>query len=263
MPYVARKQGDKYVVFKKKADGTPGERVGATAGNKEALRKYLAALHIHANESIKTENTQYMAKHIKLASLINLKEGEEKLEKMTTEEKKAFLEAVSRFAEMAPSIYRNHPLKEISESLGNLVEAAKHLTLTETEDWFDNVTVGRHMKQLEESFKLFEKTASELSTLQQRLESVYEEIGSNLGRYYNINEMISEAGENDYQKFFQKSMKKFKISEPGDLETPQAKRKFFNYVDKNYKAKDEPKKEAPKQEPKEEPKKEEPKKEEK
>lgn len=260
MPYVARKQGDKYVVFKKKADGTPGERVGATAGNKEALRKYLAALHIHANESIKTENTIYMAKHIKLASLINLKEGEDKLQKMTTEEKKAFLEAVSRFAEMAPSIYRNHSLKDISESLGNLVEAAKHLTLTETEDWFDNVTVGRHMKQLEESFKLFEKTASELSTLQQRLESVYEEIGSNLGRYYNINEMISEAGESDYQKFFQKSMKKFKIEEPGDLETPMAKRKFFNYVDKNYQAKTEKPKEEPK---KEEPKKEEPKKEEK
>jgi hypothetical protein len=51
MPYVARKQGDKYVVYKKKADGSAGERVGATDGTKEALHKYLAALHINAKES--------------------------------------------------------------------------------------------------------------------------------------------------------------------------------------------------------------------
>ncbi len=47
MPYTARKQGDEYVVYKKDT----GERVGATAGNKEALRKYMAALHINAKES--------------------------------------------------------------------------------------------------------------------------------------------------------------------------------------------------------------------
>lgn len=51
MPYLAKKQGDKYVVYKKKADGSAGERVGATDGTKEALHKYLAALHINAKES--------------------------------------------------------------------------------------------------------------------------------------------------------------------------------------------------------------------
>ena len=48
MPYQVKKQGDKYVVYKKDT----GKRVGATAGNKEALRKYLAALHLNANESL-------------------------------------------------------------------------------------------------------------------------------------------------------------------------------------------------------------------
>ena len=48
MPYKVKKQGDEYVVYKKDT----GKRVGATAGNKEALRKYLAALHINANESV-------------------------------------------------------------------------------------------------------------------------------------------------------------------------------------------------------------------
>ena len=47
MPYTVKKQGDKYVVYKKDT----GKRVGATAGNKEALRKYMAALHINAKEN--------------------------------------------------------------------------------------------------------------------------------------------------------------------------------------------------------------------
>jgi len=46
MPYTARKVGDQYCVYKK--DG--GDKVGCTDGNKEALRKYMAALHINAKE---------------------------------------------------------------------------------------------------------------------------------------------------------------------------------------------------------------------
>jgi hypothetical protein len=43
MPYTYKKQGDKYVVYKK----STGKKVGTTAGNKTALKKYMAALHIH------------------------------------------------------------------------------------------------------------------------------------------------------------------------------------------------------------------------
>lgn len=52
MPYKIKKLGDEYVVYKKDT----GKRVGATAGNKVALRKYLAALHINAKESIMKED---------------------------------------------------------------------------------------------------------------------------------------------------------------------------------------------------------------
>jgi hypothetical protein len=46
MPYSYHKEGDKYVVTKKDT----GKEVGRTKGTKEALKKYLAALHINANE---------------------------------------------------------------------------------------------------------------------------------------------------------------------------------------------------------------------
>lgn len=229
MPYSVKKQGDKYCVYKKDT----GKKVGCTTGNKEALRKYLAALHIHS-ESIKNENM----KSIKLASLISLSESEDKIP-MTTEQKKAFLEAIYKFAEHSNSIYRQHNIKETSKYLGELIEAASNLTLSETEDWFDGVTVGRHMKHLGEAFKIFEKTAAEMDTLQQRLEAAYEDIGSTLNKYYDMGGMVNEAsaeagaGQN-YQKFFQKAMKRFKIQEPSDLETDKQKKKFFNWVDANY-----------------------------
>lgn len=57
MPYVARKEGGKYTVYKKKKDGKPGEKVGSTKGTKEALKKYMAALHMHESETLKTETT--------------------------------------------------------------------------------------------------------------------------------------------------------------------------------------------------------------
>lgn len=47
MPYTARKVGNQYCVFKKDS----GEKVGCTDGNEEALRKYMAALHINAKEN--------------------------------------------------------------------------------------------------------------------------------------------------------------------------------------------------------------------
>ena len=48
----------------------------------------------------------------------------------------------------------------------------------------------------------------------------------------------SSIKEGDYEAFFQKAMKKFGISSPDELDDEE-KKKFFNYVDKNYSAKNE------------------------
>ena len=54
MPYTHKKVGDQYCVYKKDT----GKKVGCTDGNKEALRRYLAALHI--NDSLR----EYIRKEI-------------------------------------------------------------------------------------------------------------------------------------------------------------------------------------------------------
>jgi len=43
----------------------------------------------------------------------------------------------------------------------------------------------------------------------------------------------------NYKEFFQSALKKFKVSSPADFKSDEEKKKFFDYVDKNYKAKDE------------------------
>ena len=115
--------------------------------------------------------------------------GEENEEKgMTNEEKREFLKAVSEYKRFGESIYRSGNLAEVYESIKGIVETAHKVTLEETGDWFDKVTVNRHMKSMNESFKVFSNTIKEVNTLQQRLESCYDEMGEVLGKYYEIKE---------------------------------------------------------------------------
>ena len=115
--------------------------------------------------------------------------GEEEQEKgMTNEEKRAFVEAVGAYRQLGEMISHKGNLAEIHESIKKIVENANSLTLKETGDWFDKVTVQRHMKSMNESYKVFSNSIKEVVTLQQRMESAYDEIGEVLGKYYEIKE---------------------------------------------------------------------------
>ena len=86
--------------------------------------------------------------------------GEEDLDDttMTPDEKRAFVEAVASYRKIGEAIYHNGNLMEAYENIKNIVETAEKLTLKETGDWFDKVTVNRHMKSMNESFKIFSST---------------------------------------------------------------------------------------------------------
>ena len=45
---------------------------------------------------------------------------------------------------------------------------------------------------------------------------------------------VSEGTKEEYQKFFNAAMKKFKIDSPADLKSDEEKKKFYDYIDKNY-----------------------------
>jgi hypothetical protein len=126
-----------------------------------------------------------------VAEVLNENVGGEKEEQeqspiLTPEEKKQYVEAISQFNEYGKSIYRRNELKKSFHEIKKIVEFASKNIVDESGDWFDKVTLNRHSKKLNESLKIFEKTAQEMTQLQQRLESVYEEIGETLGKYYDI-----------------------------------------------------------------------------
>ena len=43
----------------------------------------------------------------------------------------------------------------------------------------------------------------------------------------------------DYEEFFKKALKKFGVNSPADFKSDEEKKKFFDYIDKNYKGKSE------------------------
>ena len=194
-------------------------------------------------------------KETKLTDIVEDIYGE-KTQKVSSEE---ILEAVNTFNSIGKHLRSEANLRSIAKSLGEIATKAKTHTIQETGDWFDKVTVNRNMKDLTTLSKSFNKIAGEAHTLQERMGALYEDMGYNLNRYYEMegDEEHPQAGqeddmvkaglknvegvdinEGDYEAFFQKAMKKFDIKSPGELDDEE-KKEFFNYVDKNYSAKNE------------------------
>ena len=172
---------------------------------------------------------------------------------------KELVSKIGNYNSIGESIYGSGNLKEVAESLSAIAEGAAQHTLSETDDMFDKVTVSRNMKELTGLSKQFGKVAMEANSLQERMTGLYEDMGNILSRYYKINEKhvyghddddrdvrsdMDEADkmmfreEDDYKAFFKKAMKKFNVSNVGSM-SDEDKKDFFNYVDRNYKAKKE------------------------
>ena len=188
-----------------------------------------------------------------LSQIVKEKYGETKENLKVSSEQ--MTEALKNYNKLGETLYQQQSLKETAKSLSQVAEMAASHTLQETEDWFDKVTVSRNMKELTNHSKQFSKIAEEASSVQQRLAGLYEDMGNILNRYYEIpethmyghddndrdvrdkEEYGSSIKEGDYEAFFQSAMKKFGIKSPDELGSDEKKKKFFNYVDKNYKAK--------------------------
>lgn len=160
---------------------------------------------------------------------------------------KEIKESMKQFSSFGESFDSENNIKDIAEKLSEIATNAKSYTLSETDDWFDKVTVNRNMKELTNLSKSFGKIAKESNSLQQRLGGLYEDMGHVLGRYFEMEgdpsaEDAEDAGikgadieEGDYQAFFQKALAKFGVSSPEELDD-EKKKELFNYVDANYKA---------------------------
>ena len=99
-----------------------------------------------------------------------------------------FLSDVANYNQFGKSIYRNDSIYDVAKKLSEIARQANIHTVRETEDSFDKITVSRNMKELKSYSDQFHKVAKEAHGLQQRMESLYEDMGRVLNRYYEINE---------------------------------------------------------------------------
>jgi ATP-dependent 26S proteasome regulatory subunit len=151
---------------------------------------------------------------------------------------KEVMESVSRYGMIGRKIYNENNVVNAAKQLAKIAEDAHSHVISETDNWFDRVSLKRNMKHMSEMVTDFKKTAVESHQLNQRLTTLYEDIGSILNRYYDIKE-ITEVDGSDYEGFFKGVLKKFGISSPGELTSDEEKKKFYDYVDKNWKGSNE------------------------
>lgn len=76
-----------------------------------------------------------------------------------------------------------------------------------------------------------------LNKIADSLEEKRQGLGDSLvGVCEGCEDQIDEEEDTKYQKFFRKALEKFGVDSPADFKTEEEKKKFFDYVDKNYKA---------------------------
>ena len=102
------------------------------------------------------------------------------------------IEGVSQYGNIGKFLYNETNILEIASKLVGIAESAHSHILGESDDWFDKVSIGRNMKNLQGMVKEFKKTATESHQLNQRLTGLYEDMGSVLNRYYDIHEGMED-----------------------------------------------------------------------
>ena len=141
--------------------------------------------------------TQRPINSISVPSMSDLVEGEWFGEDKKRVDTGAFVEEVKSFSRMGEMIYREGSLRDVAKGLSELADKARVATLQETDDWFDKVTINKNMKSLGNTSGEFTKIAKEANALQQRMESLYEDMGHILGRYYEIDEAHKPGHDED------------------------------------------------------------------
>ena len=107
------------------------------------------------------------------------------------------VEGVRNYGIVGRALYNNKNVMEIAGQLAKIAEQAHSHVLSETDEWFDKVSVNKNMKHLKSSVMEFQKTAKEAHILNQRLTGLYEDVGHILNRYYEISEGDKGDMDND------------------------------------------------------------------
>lgn len=113
-----------------------------------------------------------------------IKEGVDNEINYTEEEKQRLLDSLKDFTNLQDSIYRKEDLKSIGKAVDEICEFINYDKTSNVDEWLDQVTIKRHLKNLNDVVKDFQNTIRDIVLLQQRLEADYEDISTTINRYY-------------------------------------------------------------------------------
>lgn len=119
-------------------------------------------------------------------------EGEE-LPQLDERAKEGFLRLVGEYASYGKKLERQHQLSEIAKALSVVARAAESFTMNEADDWFDQITIKRNMKELKKYHEDFTKVSEEAQKMEYRMISLYEDMGHVLNRYFEIRDLQEHA----------------------------------------------------------------------
>ncbi len=106
-------------------------------------------------------------------------------------------EAIRNYGRVGRALYKSGGILEAAKQLSEMAIAAQNHVLSETNDWFDGVSVKRNMKELKGLTGQFKKTAVEANAVNQRLSALYEDMGNILNRYYEIDEAMDKVDKDE------------------------------------------------------------------
>ena len=133
-------------------------------------------------------------KNIKLAKIV---EDYALTQERPAVDKFQVIEAIKSYSRVGKQLYNNNGILDAAKQLAQMAESAQNHVLSETDDWFDAVSIKRNMKELKGLTGNFKKTALEANSVNQRLSALYEDMGNILNRYYDIEEALDPVGKED------------------------------------------------------------------
>lgn len=107
---------------------------------------------------------------------------------LTEEQKQGLLEKIGNYNNYGQQIYSQSDPVQVAAELNEIIQFAEKY-LSETMDAFDAITMKRNLKEVKNYAVQFTKTATEHKATGQRLQTLYEDMGQILNRYFDIKDL--------------------------------------------------------------------------
>ena len=132
------------------------------------------------NMNITEESAKEMAQ-----AIMNTKKKVKKADrKETNEENWETVPVKEKYALLSKIIFDTKDLTHIGAEVAELTEKISETIISESDgDWFDKHTLKRNSGEITKKGKEFQKSASELKGIFERMQALYEEIGMLIDRY--------------------------------------------------------------------------------